>query len=203
MKNSGEGGRQNQKMRTRNDLLKAAGELMKQGSKPSIDEIAVKAMVSRATAYRYFPTVEALLAEASVDISMLAPGEFFSGNKSRNAVERLEHLDGALHDLILANEPALRMMLATSMERALRGDAEELPARQNRRTPLILEALAPERPNFTPAMRKLLTNALALVIGTESMVVTRDVLRLDDAEARKTRRWAIRALVEAARRASS
>jgi hypothetical protein len=38
------------------------------------------------------------------------------------------------------------------------------------------------------------------VIGTEGMIVCKDVLQLDDAEARKVKRWAIRALVAAARR---
>jgi len=35
-------------------------------------------------------------------------------------------------------------------------------------------------------------------MGTESMVVFKDVLQMDEADARKVRRWAIRALVEAA-----
>ena len=50
---------------------------------------------------------------------------------------------------------------------------------------------------MTPALRLL---SLALVIGTEALVVCKDVLQLDDAEARKVKRWAIRALIEAARR---
>jgi hypothetical protein len=37
-------------------------------------------------------------------------------------------------------------------------------------------------------------------VGTEATIVVKDVLQLDDAEARKMKRWAIRALVEAARR---
>jgi hypothetical protein len=48
-----------------------------------------------------------------------------------------------------------------------------------------------------------LTKALALIVGTESMVVLKDVLQLDETEARKVRRWAIRALVEAARKPSA
>jgi hypothetical protein len=47
---------------------------------------------------------------------------------------------------------------------------------------------------------RMLSRALAIVIGTEAMVVCKDVLQLDEAEARRLRRWAIRALVEAARR---
>jgi AcrR family transcriptional regulator len=45
---------------------------MKQGRKPSLEEIAEEALISRATAYRYFPRVEALLLEASLDV--VTPG---------------------------------------------------------------------------------------------------------------------------------
>jgi len=96
------------------------------------------------------------------------------------------------------------MMLAHSMQRAMadRNDAE-LPARQNRRTPLIEAALEPTRNQFKPAALKTLGKALALVIGTEAMVVFKDVLQLEDADARKVKRWAIRALVDAARKSRS
>ena len=57
----------NQRRRTRKDLLQAAARLMKQGRKPNLEDIAAEALVSRATAYRYFPSVEALLVEASLD----------------------------------------------------------------------------------------------------------------------------------------
>ena len=80
-------------------------------------------------------------------------------------------------------------------ERAGNGD---VPPRQNRRTPLIEAALEPARGQFKPAALRNLVRALALIIGTEAMVVFKDVLQLDDAEARKVKRWAIRALVQAA-----
>ena len=41
---------------------------------------------------------------------------------------------------------------------------------------------------------------IAFLIGTEAMIVAKDVLQLSDVEARKVRRWAIRALVAAALR---
>jgi hypothetical protein len=47
---------------------------------------------------------------------------------------------------------------------------------------------------------KTLVASLALVIGTESMVVFKDVLQTDEEEARRVRQWAIRALVEAAKK---
>ena len=202
MNNADKTGRPNQRRRTRKDLLQAASRLIKQGRKPSLEEIAEEAIVSRATAYRYFPSVEALHREALLDVAVPEVDELFRGGSAQDPVARLERVDSALHDLLLANEAPFRMMLAHSLERVVRGDANdgELPARQNRRTPLILAALEPARRQFKPAALKNLSRALALIIGTESMVVCKDVLQLDDAQARKVKRWAIRALVAAARK---
>jgi AcrR family transcriptional regulator len=194
-------GRPNQRRRTRKDLLRAASRLMKQGRKPSLEEIAEEALVSRATAYRHFPSVDALLLEASLDVAIPEADDLFRDGSSDDPVARLERVDTALHDMILTNEAALRMMLVHSLQRDFRNQVDaELPTRQNRRTPLIEAALEPTRNQFKPATLKTLSKALALIIGTEAMVVLKDVLQLDDADARKVKRWAIRALVAAARR---
>jgi AcrR family transcriptional regulator len=175
---------------------------MRQGRKPSLDEIAEEALVSRATAYRYFPSVEPLLIEASLDVVVPEPKDLLTEASPDDPVARLEHVDSALHDVILANEAPLRMMLVSSLQRGIGGNADgATPARQNRRTPLIEAALEPAKKQFKPAALTTLRRALALVIGTEAMLVLKDVLRLDDAEARKVKRWAIRALVDAARKA--
>ena len=193
--------RGNQKQRTRKDLLLAASRLMKQGHKPSLEEIAGEALVSRATAYRHFPSIDALLLEASLDVATPDAARLFSARASDDPVARLLRVDAALHDMILANEAPLRMMLAHSLERVAKGEPQdEVPLRQNRRTPLIEAALEPARDRLKPAALATLTQALALVIGTEAMIVCKDVLQLDEARARKVRRWAIRALVDAARR---
>ena len=193
--------RGNQRTRTRKDLLQAASRLMKQGSKPSLEEIAEEALVSRATAYRYFPSAEALLLEASLDVAIPEADHLFDGETSADPVERLQRADTALHDMILANEAPLRLMLVHTLQRGIGGeDDAAVPRRQNRRTPLIEAALAPARKQFKPAALDTLRKALALIIGTEAMVVCKDVLQLDDADARKVKRWAIRALVDAARK---
>jgi AcrR family transcriptional regulator len=195
------GGRANQRRRTRKDLLRAAARLVRDGRRPGLEEVAAAALVSRATAYRYFPSAEALLVEAALDVAVPEPAELFAAGAPADPVARLELVDRVLHDMILANEPGIRLMLANSLRRGGRGPAEgEPPARQNRRTPLIEAALAPALAALRPAARRKLAQALALVIGTEGVIVLRDVLQLPDAEARAVKRWAIRALVEAARR---
>jgi AcrR family transcriptional regulator len=192
-------GRPNQRRRTRKDLLEAAARLVKRGGKPSLEEIAEEALVSRATAYRYFPSVEALLVEASFDIAIPQPDELFQKAGMTDPVSRVQQVDTALHDMILANEASLRMMLVHSLEHAMkRAQDGKLPVRQNRRMALIEAALKPVRHQFSTATLETLSKALALIIGTEGMIVVKDVLQLNDAEARKVKRWAIRALVEAA-----
>jgi len=191
--------RPNQKRRTRKDLLQAAATLMKQGRRPSLDEVAEEALVSRATAYRYFPSIDALLAEASADMLTPEPAQLFTGDEPTDPVARVEKVDAALHDMVLANESALRLMLANALQQGTGGERDAgLPLRQNRRTPLIEAALEPVRKRLGAASFDRLVRALALVIGTEGAIVFKDVLELDDHEAKAVRQWMIGALVGAA-----
>jgi AcrR family transcriptional regulator len=193
--------RPNQRRRTRKDLLEAASRLMKLGLSPSLEDIAQEALVSRATAYRYFPSVEALLLEASIHLEMPGPEALFPPGSSADPLARLERLDAAMDEMMAANEGPLRLMLANALQRVVRGELDgEAPPRQNRRGPLIEAALEPARDQFAPADLDRLGKILALIIGTEAMVVFKDVLQVDEAEARDVRQWAIRALVEAARK---
>ena len=189
--------RANQKLRTRKDLLEAAARLMREGRTPSFDEVAEAALVSRATAYRYFPGLDALLLEAALDVAMPTAETIFNGEAGGDPVDRLDRLDGANARMIAANEAGLRVMLAQSVQRPADADA---PTRQNRRGPLVAEALAPAADQFAPEQLETLSKALVLLFGIEAVVVFKDVLRVDEAEARRIRRWAIRALVEAARK---
>ena len=191
--------RTNQRYRTRKDLIDAAGRLMKNGHKPSLEEVAEAARVSRATAYRYFPNVEALLAEAPLDAGAPDWDALFAGAGSTDPEERVDRAEAAMHRLVYDNEAAIRLMLSATLARAAGEGADEtVPYRQNRRTPLIDAALAPARTRFKKASYGRLRAALAMIFGSESMVVFRDVLRLDATVARDVKSWAVRALVRAA-----
>ena len=191
--------RANQRYRTRKDLIDAAGRLMKNGHKPSLEEVAEAARVSRATAYRYFPNVEALLAEAPLDIAAPDWQGLFEGDDLTDPEERIDRAEAAMHRLVFDNEGAIRLMLSATLTRAAGEAADDaVPYRQNRRTPLIEAALAPARGRFKKRSYARLRAALAMVFGSESMVVFRDVLRLDEKTARDVKSWAVRALVRAA-----
>ena len=197
-----EPGRVNQRHRTRKDLLAAAGRLLKRGRTPDMDDVAKEAMVSRATAYRYFPTIEQLLVEAPLDGAVPDAQDVFDGDPSTDPAQRVDKAEAALHEMCYRNAAQLRVMLAASLERTTKAGngsaADGVPVRQNRRSPLIEAALAPSRERFTDATYKKLCAALALIFGTESMIVFEDVLGLDEKTARKVKSWAAKALVRAA-----
>jgi AcrR family transcriptional regulator len=177
---------------------------LKQGRVPSLEEVAEEALVSRATAYRYFPSIEELMVEAAVDVAVPSPEDLFRENASRDPVARLQLVETTLYDMTLANEALLRSLLVYSIRRGLQGDADgKMPRRQNRRIPLIEAALGPTRDQLKPGSLKTLTKALAIIMGPEASIVIKDVLQLDDADARKVKSWAIRALIEAARKPSA
>jgi AcrR family transcriptional regulator len=194
--------RANQKARTRQAIVRAAGALLARGAKPSLEEIAAAARVSRATAYRYFPGLDALLSEAAVDLLVPEADDLFGPRAPDDAFERLALVDEAFDRACREREGPLRLMLARMLERAIGRDADEPPLRQNRRTPLVAQALAPLAPRLGPARTERLTQALAMIVGTEGFIALTDVLGLDRDQAREVRRWAIDALVAAALRES-
>jgi AcrR family transcriptional regulator len=195
--------RSRQRLRARRDLLRAAGRILKEGRKPTIEEVAEDALVSRATAYRYFPNIEALLIEAPLEMAVPDPERLFIDDSSADPGDRLDKAEAALHEVVYQNEAQLRILLANRLEQRLQTQREDdSPVRQNRRTALIEAALAPARNRLAEGSHKRLCAALALIFGTESMVVFRDVLDLDEKTAREVKSWAIRALVRAALRES-
>ena len=49
--------------------------------------------MSRATAYRYFPSVDALLREAALDVAVPRTAELFADGAPQDPVARLERVD--------------------------------------------------------------------------------------------------------------
>lgn len=99
---------------------------MKQGQKPTLEEIADEAEVSRATAYRYFPSVDALVLEAGLDVVAPRASDVLAGVTTDDPVVRLERVDTALHQMIAENEVQLRLMLANSLQQRAKGTARAM-----------------------------------------------------------------------------
>jgi AcrR family transcriptional regulator len=190
--------RSNQRQRTRKDLLRAGARMLRRGDQPTMADIAVEAKVSRATVYRYFDSIDALLCEAPVDEVVPAPEELFADADRLSVADRVALAERTLHEVSWRNAPQLRAMLAHTLRQSLDPSRDGVPLRQNRRVPLIEAALAPARDQLDDATYAKLCAALALIFGTEAMVVFEDVLQMDEDEAREVKQWAVRVLVDGA-----
>ncbi|KAA9159346.1 TetR/AcrR family transcriptional regulator [Amycolatopsis acidicola] len=109
-------GRTNQKQRTRMAILEAARELIDTGAEVTMPEIARAALVSEATAYRYFPDLPSLISEALAG-AWPSPEEAFSSLDSEDPVERVGFGCEFLLRGILAREGAVRAMIAATVNR--------------------------------------------------------------------------------------
>jgi len=191
------GGRAAQKRRTRQALLDAANALLDEGLRPSLDEVAERAEVSRATAYRYFTSSEDLLTDAVIDRS-LVPAEILFPEDEGSLAARVLAVEEATNELLLADEVAVHVVTRVMSEAWLAGGPDDPGARPGRRLPLIEAALAPYAGTLGPGVTRRLRDAIALAIGNEAVITLRDVCELPPEEARETARWAVRALVAAA-----
>lgn len=189
--------RDNQRARTRRDLVSAALRLVEQGLTPTVTEVADAAEISRRTAYRYFPNAEQLMVEALLEGTRSdVEREIEAGAVDDDIVCRVDRLVEALHHLTVDKEHLLRQMIRLTIDR------ESVPAgetlRPSRRLEYVRQALEPLRDDLSPETYERLVHATAVVIGIEARIVLRDICGLDNESIVQTERWAAQALLTAA-----
>lgn len=192
-------GRTRQKQRTRATLKAAAAELMEQGQSPTVEDVADAAQVSRSTAYRYFSSRKALEAEVQLDTAIRDGIEHIlaAASRSADAAERLATVVHEDHALVTSHETAFRKALQTFVA-PVPQQPGRLPARPGNRLRYLTAALEPLRDRLGPEGMQQLVAALALCVGIESQVVTRDICNLDPTEAEQLKHWAAQALLNQA-----
>ena len=185
--------------RTRKLMLETATSLMQGGETPSVTAVAEAAGVSRATAYRYFPS-QADLVHAVVDEAL---GPILSWtSESTDAGERVEDLLATSLPRIVEFEATFKAALKLSLEQWARDQAgtlgEEAPFKRGHRVELLQSAIAPLKKTLPRAQYLRLARALSLVYGIEMLVILKDLWGLEAGEVRSIGQWAARALVKAA-----
>lgn len=179
-----------QKSRTRRDLLAAARRLLEEGRVPSIAEVAEHAGVSRATAYRYFPTPEALVAEVGMTAS--AGPLALTAQEAQRVGDPVEHaglLARHVAEWAMRHEGGLRAALRVSL------DPDRGFRRPGHRREWIAELLAPLEGRVAPAELERLAAALTLVLGIDPIVCLRDIGGLEPARVADVLEWMARTLV--------
>ena len=168
-------GRANQKTRTRRAIVDACRELVRTGSDVTMPEVARRALVSEATAYRYFPDLTSLLAE-TIDDLWPSPAEALAPvASSADPVERVRFACEFLLRGVLSYQGAVRAMISGTITRP--GLA---PVRPGIRFGLIDQALAPFGEGADLAQLK---RDLAVTVSAEALFTLTDLCRLGPEEA--------------------
>jgi AcrR family transcriptional regulator len=175
-----QGGRVNQKQRTRRAIVDAARDLAKTGAEVTMPAIAKTALVSEATAYRYFPDLVTLLREAFIG-TWPSPAESLEPvAHSTDPVERVGCAAEVLLRGVLAYQGAVRAMIAASVTRP-----EVAATRPGQRFRLIDQALAPpaDLSGISPESLAQLRRDLAVIISAEALFTLTDLCGLPPEDA--------------------
>ena len=178
---NGAGGRANQKARTRAAIVDACSDLVRSGAEVTMPEVARRALVSEATAYRYFPDLISLLREA-LDGAWPDPGEALapvagSADPAVRVAFACEYLLRGVH----AYQGAVRAMIAHTITAPAAART-----RPGIRFGLIDYALAPFGQQGSPAGRPHLPaealadlkRELAVAVSAEAFFVLTDLCGL-------------------------
>jgi AcrR family transcriptional regulator len=175
---------------------------LREGRQPTVAEAAEAAGVHRATAYRYFPTPQSLLAEAALTAGDPDVDETFRGVPHTDALALMDAGVRAVSAYMFREEALFRSIVQLTIERWFAqqdiDDTQPAPIRETRRFAWIDRALEPLTDTLPAAALRRLRYALALVFGAEALIVTRDVSRLSPEAATEVMRWAAATLVTGA-----
>jgi AcrR family transcriptional regulator len=179
-------------------MIDAATRLVHEGASPSVTEVADATGVSRATAYRYFPTQGSLLAEIIVP-------ELEAALADEALPKDLESRFAAAFTTIwssnITHEAAYRTILRRGLERppgeSIEHEEEAGSIRAGRRVRWLRNTLEPAREWMDEESFERLVAGMCLCVGIESLVVLRDMCGLNTKEAEEVARWAAFTLLRA------
>jgi AcrR family transcriptional regulator len=191
-----EHGRASQKLRTYQALLDAALELTDAGQQPALQDVAGKAGVSRATVYRYFASVDALIHEAYFGRAVVPLEELVSpGTEPIEAIGRAAEV---LNGLLLDDEAGVHVVERAFMQMWLDSAPGERPARVGRRMKYIDPIVNGLSDRLDGPARRQLRIALAMTMGTEAVLAMRDVAGAPVKECVAASAWAAKTLIRQA-----
>ncbi|MEQ4692012.1 TetR/AcrR family transcriptional regulator [Providencia manganoxydans] len=181
-------------------LVNTALELFEKGGMPSVSELAIESGVSRATAYRYFPTQSDLIA-ATVNASL---GPILTWRpQSEKTEERIKELLSFALPRMFEHEGALRAALQVSLQqwaegRSLNLDPKEKRLERGNRKDILAMVTAPMKGEFPAELIDKVIKAFSVIYGSEIFLVLKDIWKQNDSEVIELTQWMAKAIINQA-----
>ena len=186
-------GRTNQKTKTRDRILNAAKILMSKNRNTSLEEIARKAKVSRATIYRYFPNLDLLFTEASLDIHYQSPAALFEKVKDMTLENRIYYIQNYYNQSAQDHELIFRRYLSAVLNESI---VSKKKIRGGRRVEAMNRILDTYKEEISRKDLIKLKNIASILMGIDSLIVAKDVCGLTNKEANDTLKWGIEMILK-------
>ena len=194
-------GRANQKKRTHDAIVDAARDLIGTGAEITMAAVANAALVSEATANRYFPDLASLLREALTGVWASPADALEPVARSGDPAERVAYAAEYLLRGVLRYQGAVRAMISATITRP-----DPAAVRPGIRLGLIEYALAPldgTPATASPGALAQLKRDLAVVVSAEALFTLTDMSGLPPEDAIASAVRTARTLTEAATRGNS
>jgi AcrR family transcriptional regulator len=155
--------------------------------------------VSRATAYRCFPSQSALIG-AVVDhgLGTILTWDSESDDAEERVTDLLEQSMPRIQEFESTFKAALKLSLEQWAQHRAGHTSDEPPFKRGHRVELLQHAISPLRSRLSKAQFARLARALSLVYGVEVLIILKDIWGLSAAETKAVALWAGRALVTTA-----
>lgn len=186
-------GRINQKTKTRDRILNAAKILMSKNRNTSLEEIAHKAKVSRATIYRYFPNLDLLFTEASLDIHYQSPAALFEKVKDMTLENRIYYIQNYYNQSAQDHELIFRRYLSAVLNESI---VSKKKIRGGRRVEAMNRILETYKEEISRKDLIKLKNIASILMGIDSLIAAKDVCGLTNKEANDTLKWGIEMILK-------
>jgi len=159
----------------------------------SLEEVAEKAGISRATIYRYFPSVEVLVGEIGLSHESKIPDELVSDVADMTLTKALLHIQEYFNDHAISNEKMLRKFLSVSLQIDSSIDTYIRGARRL----LAADGVISEKGTFiNKKERENLARIMVVLSGIEPLIANRDVNGITPAESKELLSWAIKKIIK-------
>ena len=181
-------------------LVTTALDLFEKGAMPSVSELALEAGVSRATAYRYFPTqtdlITAVVNESLGPILTWRP-------QSVKTEERIYELLTYAFPRMFEHEGVLRAALQASLQQWAQGRSTPLSIKDKRlergnRKDILTMVTSPMKSEFPQEIIDKVIRAFSVIYGSEIFLVLKDIWKMEDSQVTELAQWMAKAIMNQA-----
>lgn len=169
----------------------AAHGILEKGEDLTMESIAKEARISRATIYRYYSNIDSLSTELILHLNIPNKENMVKELKEEKLSTALLSIQNTYLDFILDNEAAARKFLG-----AVLSSSDSKLVRGKNRLQALQFYFDANKSQWNKEETEKFIHIAVLLMGIESIIVSKDVCGLDDRKAKETLQWGLEMILK-------